>query len=369
MMMMRKYNILVIEDTKSIREELRDILTFEGMQVFTAENGQEGIDKAKEHLPDLILCDIMMPVKDGFEVFDDIQNIKNIKHTPFIFLTAKATIENRREGMILGADDYIAKPFDIDLLIKSIKSRLYKEKKRKQSENNKLETLQYNISFAIPHELLTPLNGIIGLSGLMKDSEVEIDDKELKDFASGIFDSGHRLLNTLQKFIYYTEVELLLNSDKKKKSLKEEITETGEQELQEVSQNIAQKFNRKSDIELHLKPFNIKISSFHFEVIIANIVDNAFKFSNKGDKVIIEVELDDSHVYVTVIDTGVGFNDVTLNQIGAFTQFNRSKMEQQGLGLGLITSKKLINFYEGELNISGNKPKGSCVKLSFLIAE
>jgi two-component system sensor kinase len=365
---MKKSNVLVIEDTKSIREELRDILIFEGMQVFTAENGQEGIDRAKELLPDLILCDIMMPVKDGFEVFDEIQKIDNLKHTPFIFLTAKATIENRREGMILGADDYIAKPFDIDLLIKSVKSRLYKEKKRKQSENNKLETLQYNISFAIPQELLTPLNGIIGLSGLMKDPEVAIDDKEFRDFASGIFDSGHRLLSTFQKFIYYTEVELLLNNDKKKTSLKKEITETGEQELQEESQSIAQKFNRESDIELHLKPFNIKISSFHFEVIIANIIDNAFKFSNKGDKVIIEVELDDSHVHVTVIDTGVGFNDVILNQIGAFTQFNRSKMEQQGLGLGLIISKKLINFYEGELNISGNKPKGSCVKLSFLIA-
>ncbi|MFT6020750.1 MAG: two-component system sensor histidine kinase/response regulator [Saprospiraceae bacterium] len=173
----------------------------------------------------------------------------------------------------------------------------------------------------------------------------------------------------MQKFIYYTEVELLLNNDKKKASLKEEITETGEQELEEQSQIIAQKFNRESDIELHVKPFNIKISSFHFEVIIANIVDNAFKFSNKGDKVIIEVELDDSHVHITVIDNGVGFNEVTLNQIGAFTQFNRSKMEQQGLGLGLITSKKLINFYEGELSMSENKPKGSCVKLSFLIAE
>ncbi|WP_296312064.1 hybrid sensor histidine kinase/response regulator [Winogradskyella sp. UBA3174] len=366
---MRKYNLLVIEDTKSIREELRDILLFEGMHVFTAENGQEGIDKAKEHLPDLILCDIMMPIKDGFEVFDEIQNINNLKHIPFIFLTAKSTVENVREGMILGADDYITKPFDIDLLIRSIKSRLYKEKKRKQAENNKLENLQYNISFAIPHELLTPLSGIIGLSGLMKDPEVEIDEKELRDFASGIFDSGHRLLSTLQKFIYYTEVELLLNNDKKRASLKKEITETGEHELEEQSQIIAQKFNRKSDIEIHTKPFNIKISSCHFEIVIANIVDNAFKFSNKGDKVIVAVELDDSHVHITVSDNGVGFDEVRLTQIGAFTQFRRSEMEQQGLGLGLIISQKLINFYDGELSISKIKPKGNCVKLSFLIAK
>ena len=366
---MRKYKILVVEDTKSIREELKEILIFEGMDVFTAENGNEGIDKAKKHLPDLVLCDIMMPLKDGFEVFVEIQKIKYLKHTPFIFLTAKSTVENIREGMILGVDDYITKPFDIDMLIKSIKSRLYKEKIRKKHEKIKLETLQYNISFAIPHELLTPLNGIIGLSSLMKDTEMEIDQKEVRDFASGIFESGHRLLSTFQKFIYYTEVELLLNNEEKKASLKKEITETGEHELEEQSLIIAQKFNRESDIELHIKSFNAKISSFHFEVIINNILDNAFKFSNKEDKVIVEVELDDSHVHITVIDKGLGFDEGILNEIGAFTQFNRAKMEQQGLGLGLITSKKLINFYEGELVISKNKPSGSCVKLSLLLAK
>ncbi|MGK0279636.1 MAG: two-component system sensor histidine kinase/response regulator [Litorivivens sp.] len=366
---MRKSKVLVIEDTKGIREELRDILIFEGMHVLTAENGQEGIDKAKEYLPDLILCDIMMREKDGFEVFDEMQNTTSLNHIPFIFLTAKSTVENVREGMILGVDDYITKPFDIDLLIRSIKSRLYRAKKRKQSEKNKLETLQYNISMAIPHELLTPLSGIIGFSGLLKDPDVPIDEKEVRDLALGIFDSGNRLLSTLQKFIYYTEVELLLNNDEKKASLKEEITESGEYELQEQSLIIAQKFNRESDIELNIKPFSAKISSFHFEVIIANIIDNAFKFSNKEDKVIVDVELDDSHVHIMVIDKGVGFDDLTLNEIGAFTQFNRAKIERQGLGLGLITSKKLLNFYEGEIGISKNSPKGSCIKLSFLIAE
>jgi len=363
---MKKHKVLVIEDTKSIREELREILLFEGMHVFTAENGQEGIDKAKEHLPDLILCDIMMPVKDGFDVFAEMQNIDNLSTTPFIFLTAKSTIENRREGMILGADDYITKPFDIDLLIRSIKSRLYKEKKRKKAENNKLETLQYNISFAIPHELLTPLNGIIGLSSLMKDKDISIDEKEVREFGLGIFDSGKRLLNTLQKFIYYTEVELLINNDKKSALLKKEITETGEHELEEQSQIIAQKYNRESDIELNLSSFNIKISSFHFEVVVANIIDNAFKFSNKGDKVIVGLESDNSHVHITVSDNGVGFDEESLTQIGAFIQFNRSEMEQQGLGLGLITSRKLINFYDGELIISKNTPQGSRVTLSIL---
>ncbi|MFT5984398.1 MAG: two-component system sensor histidine kinase/response regulator [Maribacter sp.] len=365
---MKKYSILVIEDTKSIREELRDILLFEGMHVFTAENGQEGIDKAKEHLPDLILCDVMMPVKDGFEVFSEIEKSNNLSNTPFIFLTANATVENRREGMIMGADDYITKPFDIDLLVKSVVSRLYKEKKRKQAENLKLETLQNNISHAIPHELLTPLNGIIGCSSLLKDPDLNMDKDDVKELIEGIFDSGNRLLSTLSKFIYYTEIEILLNDDKKKALLKEEITESGQHELEQQSHIIAQKFNRESDIELNIHPFNAKIASCHFEIVIANIIDNAFKFSNKMDKITVTTELDDSHVYITVIDDGIGFDQETLKEIGAFAQFNRSQMEQQGLGLGLITSQKLMNFYEGELSIIENKPKGSRIKLSFVLA-
>jgi len=143
---MNESKILVIEDTESIRNELRDILIFEGMKVITAENGQEGIDKAKEHLPDLILCDIMMPLKNGYEVFDEIKINSNLMFIPFLFITAKATVENIREGMIMGADDYITKPFNVNLLIKSIESRLLKEVRERNPRKGKSKpynTIQY----------------------------------------------------------------------------------------------------------------------------------------------------------------------------------------------------------------------------------
>jgi two-component system sensor kinase len=366
---MKGPKILVIEDTEIIRDGIREMLIFEGMQVLTAHNGQEGVDKAKEYHPDLILCDIMMPKKSGYQVFDEIQNISSLKHIPFIFLTAKATSENVREGMILGADDYITKPFSIDSLMKSINSRLRKEKKRKQSEKYKLETLQQNISRAIPHELLTPLNGIIGFSSLMKDPDYKLDKKEVNEFSSAIFDSGILLLSTLQKFIYYTEIEILLNNEDKKSLLNKEIIENGEIVLETQSRLIAKKFNRESDIKFNIQHFNAKISTFHFEIIIANIVDNAFKFSNTMDKVEINIKVDESHVHITISDNGRGFGGKTQKDIGAFTQFNRAKIEQQGLGFGLITSQKLLQFYGGELNIKENKTKGSKVKLSFLLAK
>jgi DNA-binding response OmpR family regulator len=127
MIIKNKSKILVIEDTHSLREVIVDILTFEGMQVIEAENGQVGIDKAKEHIPDLILCDIMMPIKDGYQVFDELSQNIDLKDIPFIFLSAKTNSENVLEGMVLGADDYITKPFESDLLISSIKNKLEKK--------------------------------------------------------------------------------------------------------------------------------------------------------------------------------------------------------------------------------------------------
>ena len=128
---MNEPKILAIEDNKDIREALRDLLTFEGMQVIVAENGQEGIDKAKEHLPDLILCDIMMPIKGGPQVFDELRHNIELKDTPFIFLTAKN--DNDLQLLKLGADDtVITKPFEIDVLLSSIKITLKKVEERKK---------------------------------------------------------------------------------------------------------------------------------------------------------------------------------------------------------------------------------------------
>ena len=141
-----KSKILLIEDTDNLSESIVEILTFEGMEVIVAENGQVGIDKAKEHLPDLILCDITMPLKDGYEVFDELSNDVDLKDIPFIFLTAKSTVENVRGGMILGADDYITKPFKSKLLVGSIKSRLKKESDRKEALKESFKMGENNIS-------------------------------------------------------------------------------------------------------------------------------------------------------------------------------------------------------------------------------
>lgn len=118
--------ILVIEDNAEVRENLAEILELSGYEVLTAEDGKVGVEIALKELPDLVLCDVMMPKLDGFGVLNILSKKSTTADIPFVFLTAKTEKSDFRRGMNLGADDYITKPFYKDELLAVIETRLRK---------------------------------------------------------------------------------------------------------------------------------------------------------------------------------------------------------------------------------------------------
>ena len=118
--------ILLIEDNTDIRENTAEILSLSNYKVIMAENGKAGVELALKEKPDLIICDIMMPVLDGYGVLHMLHKNPEVKHTPFIFLSAKAERTDVRRGMELGADDYITKPFSGTELLNAVESRFKK---------------------------------------------------------------------------------------------------------------------------------------------------------------------------------------------------------------------------------------------------
>lgn len=119
-----KNKILVIEDTKAVREEITDILKMEGYGVFEAENGEDGIKIAKKTQPNLIISDILMPGIDGFEVFEILSKDNKTKEIPVIFLSAKANKEAVLKGKHLGCRDYIVKPVSPDALLSVVYNKI-----------------------------------------------------------------------------------------------------------------------------------------------------------------------------------------------------------------------------------------------------
>jgi len=118
--------ILLIEDNKDVRENTAEILELSNYSVFTAENGKKGVEVAMKEKPDLIICDIMMPVLDGYGVLHLLSKNTDTSAIPFIFLTAKTERGDVRKGMEMGADDYIMKPFDDIELLNAVDARIRK---------------------------------------------------------------------------------------------------------------------------------------------------------------------------------------------------------------------------------------------------
>jgi CRP-like cAMP-binding protein len=137
-----KKKILIIEDNKDIRESSVEILVLAGYDVLEADNGKIGVELAQQHLPDMILCDIMMPELDGYGVLYLLSKNRETSNIPFIFLTAKAERADMRKGMEMGADDYLTKPFDDMELLNTIESRFHKKDKIEAFYSKSFESLQ-----------------------------------------------------------------------------------------------------------------------------------------------------------------------------------------------------------------------------------
>ncbi len=138
--------ILIIEDNNDIRENVVEILELAGYNVFEANNGRTGVDLAVKNIPDVILCDIMMPELDGYGVLYMLNKNPVTAAIPFIFLTAKAERVDLRKGMEMGADDYLTKPFDDMELLSAIESRLKKKEIQQVFYSRSLDNLNLLLS-------------------------------------------------------------------------------------------------------------------------------------------------------------------------------------------------------------------------------
>jgi len=149
--------ILVIEDQPVMRQKTVTILKMEGFQVLEAPNGAEGIRLAIEELPDLILCDIMMPERDGYQVLQAVRVNRATATTPFIFFTAKGEKPDLRAGMNLGADDYLVKPTPRMDLLEAVEARFERQRLQDERLRNELAKVSFQPDFSSPAPLAEKL--------------------------------------------------------------------------------------------------------------------------------------------------------------------------------------------------------------------
>lgn len=346
--------ILVIDDDGNLRDNICEILTTLGFEIITAVNGQEGLILIKQNPPDLILCDVSMPTMSGYELLEALQQ-EEIDYIPFIFLTGNSDNGDMRKGMDLGADDYLFKPFTIDSLTKAINTRLEKTARVRKKSAEELAELRQNISFALPHEINTPLNGINSSAQLLKDYYESLTWEELEEIADLILDSTKRLTHLMQNFLLYAELELISkdhhkiehirNSDKSECNIKNL--------LYSIGQVISINYNRQSDLFLDVENVFVKIAENNLEKICYEIIDNAFKYSQFKDPITITSHRQNNNfLKVSIHNKGKGMTKEEIEKVGAYMQFQRRKYEQQGSGLGFAIAQKMLEIYGGNITIN-----------------
>ena len=344
--------ILVIEDEETIREEISFWLEHEGYKVISTESGKEGLRLILKEDPDLILCDILLPGMSGKRILLEYQLQVKESPKPFLFVTALSDVHQVREGMNLGADDYITKPFKKDDLIAAIKTRLSKFDKFKNSEVTALNSLRNRIIGHVPHEMRTPLNAILGFSSMLSTHPEDMSIEEIKQMSQTIYDGAQRLNQSIEKYVLYLSLELNQHT-----IIQTTPISRPEKIVEETSLQVANKYKRFDDLVLDVKGGTAFVSEDHLQRVVSELIENAFKFSLKKSKVLVVGYEKDKTYRIAIKDSGRGMLESEVNQIGAFMQFERDKYEQQGSGLGLIISKKLLEKYGGNLLIKSEKSK------------
>jgi DNA-binding response OmpR family regulator/anti-sigma regulatory factor (Ser/Thr protein kinase) len=362
--------ILVIEDADALRNDVVEMLSFEGFTVFEAENGQIGVQRALSELPDLIICDIMMPELDGYGVLEQVRSDTRTAATPFIFMTARTEREDMRAGMTLGADDYLTKPFNSDELIKTIHTQLNKRQTQTMLIEKRIEEFRESITTALPHELRTPLVAIMGYADLLMLQADSITSSDIADYAQHISKACQRLYRLVENYLSYVRAQVLKMTTQQINALQLNITTHPISIIEFQGLNKAQHYHREADLNLQLgENAIIQIAESDLNKVLEEAIDNAFKFSKKGSPVTIYTAVEGDYFVINIQDRGYGMSQEQIEKIGAYIQFDRWIQEQQGNGLGLVIIREFIMLYNGKLEIESKLSQGTNLRLKLLVVK
>jgi two-component system, sensor histidine kinase and response regulator len=199
--------ILIIDDDLHLSATLALGLETNGYRTMCAADAKSGWKLAHAHLPDLILCDIEMPDKDGRRLLQEMRADPELASRQFVLMTGKASYASPRAAMDLGADDFLLKPFALTELTRCVAARLRRAELTRRIDDRDAEKLQESMQANLPREFFTPLATIIGLSELIEKGLDDLNRGEIRQDLQDIRQAGRRLHRSLRNYLLILELE------------------------------------------------------------------------------------------------------------------------------------------------------------------
>lgn len=357
--------ILVIDDEEDMRLLMCAILARGQHEAEAAADGETALRMLASTRFDLILCDISMRGMSGYAVLSRVRELPESAHTPVVLVTGMADLKGMREGMKLGADDYLPKPFTVPELLSVVQTRLEKAKSLRKDAEDRAKSLRTHISLMLPQDLLNPLTGIIGLAGILCDEADTLTHADAAEIARDIQRSGERLNRQINNFLIYSQIELLSTDPARLQALRSSPPTPLARMLKDVAKKTAAQHNRETDLAVESCHADVAISAQNLEKILGEIVDNAFKFSQPGTAVRIDSQVSDGLAVVNIRDGGRGMGAEALDSIRNLGQMERFSTHKGDSGLGLAIAMRMAEIHNGRLFIASNDGPGThvCIEL------
>lgn len=345
--------VLVVDDNSDLREYIAGLLS-PAYDVSTAVDGLAALDAVRARIPDIVVSDVMMPRLDGFALVRELRADPATASLPVILLSARAGEEAAVEGLDMGADDYLIKPFSARELLARVRTHVQLAQTRRawiaelEAKNQELEAFAYSAS----HDLRAPLRAIDGFSqALMEDLAGQLDERA-QSHLRRVRTAASRMSTLIEDLLRLARVTRgeLRRVPVNLSALAQEIAA----QLQERDPTRVAELRITDGLVAEGDPGLLR-------TVLENLLGNAWKFSSRRDRALIEVgvsERDGKRAYF-VRDNGVGFDPEHGDKL--FRPFLRlhSDRDFEGTGIGLATVQRIIARHSGRVWVEGERDRGA----------
>jgi two-component system, sensor histidine kinase and response regulator len=344
--------ILVIEDEPMVRSNLVELLEAEQFVTCSAIDGFDGVRVAQEQLPDLILCDVMMPELDGYDVLQMLRKDPETATIPFIFLTAQAALKEVRQGMNLGADDYLTKPFGRSDLLLAISTRLAKHDRYLQIAEKQFNGFQEKFSFARPDKLFHSLEEITQTVDLfIRDAET-IAPADITQLGLDIRGKSQNLQRSIQNLLLYLQLELITHDSQTQQALRSSQTLRPADFIMMFAQQKSKQYQRSRDLQLQIENKPIQVATDDLKKILDEALEFAFSQARPNTDIKISTILQPIEFFINLQFEPVNVAPELIDLIEQAQNLPRSVYEELDPGLGVLLIQRIATLYGGNLMLN-----------------
>ena len=341
--------ILVIDDEESFRQVILKFLAKQGFEVGTASDGQAGVRLAAETLPDLIVCDLNMPGMNGYEVLATLRREPKLADIPLIFLTGQSQPSQVRQGMNLGADDYLTKPVNLPDLIGAINVRLGRRQTQRQRQEKQMERAM-QLFGGIVHDLRDPLFVVLGYTDILRGGAG-------KTQSAG--ENSKQILDRMQQAVLHMQAIISETMFLARSRMQRLPFDPGPLDLREFCEQVVATHEESPRLRFQCAPeqFPVTADALRLRQALDNLLSNALKYSE--GPVVVRLSATSQNFVMEVSDRGIGIP--AAEQQAIFEPFFRASNTsgRPGHGLGLSIVKSCIEQHGGSVRFTSDRTQGT----------